>query len=149
MKFKRLSQSDLETLSSEFINFLSLNGIDSKSWELIKESNQNYCNQLIEEFSDLIYASSLAKIRYLMKADESFMFLFKMCEVNIEMSIFGITAYINSIDDINSSSVTFISKEMKKYTVDKELEIFNLLESGCTICIPEVYEAFKKIEIIV
>jgi hypothetical protein len=71
MKFKRLSPSDLETLSSEFINFLSLNGIDSKSWELIKESNQNYCNQLIEEFSDLIYASSLAKIRYLMKASQN------------------------------------------------------------------------------
>ena len=63
------------------------------------------------------------------------------------MNIFGITSYINSIDDINSSSVTFVSSENKNYTEDKELEIFNLLESGCTICTPEVFLAFNKIKI--
>jgi Family of unknown function (DUF6495) len=146
MKFKRLSPSDLQTLSSEFINFLAANGIDSKSWESIKESNQSYCNQLIEEFSDLIYASSLSKIRYLMKADESFMFLFEMYENTIEMNIFGISSFVNSIYDINPSSVTFVSSEIKKYTADKELETFNLLESGCTICTPEVFSAFNKIK---
>ena len=65
MKFERLSNNELESLEKEFIQFLVVNGIVATDWEKIKKEDAKKAEKLIELFSDMVWAKSLEKIKFL------------------------------------------------------------------------------------
>ena len=136
---------ELKSLESEFIKFLALQGIDALEWEKVKDHDQTRCNYLIEEFSDLVLGSALANIQYLMKDDGHLMFIFDMKEDAAVLNIFEIKGEINSVDDITSDTVVFISTSGKSYIEPRSQEVFKLMESGCSICTADVFGKFKVI----
>jgi hypothetical protein len=144
MQYKRLSIDELQSLETDFVRFLSLQGIDAPQWQIIKQSDQARCDQLIEEFSDLVIGSTLEKIQYLMKSEDDNLYLFEMKNDVAHVYIFKIRSEINTVADINSYSSTFISSGRKVYMEDRSAEIYKMLESGCSICTTDVYNAFMQ-----
>ena len=65
MKFERLSNNELQSLEKEFIQFLVVNGIVAADWEKIKKEDAKKAEKLIELFSDMVWAKSLEKIKFL------------------------------------------------------------------------------------
>lgn len=65
MKYKRLSNKELQSLQPDFIKFLASNTITAADWEKIKNTNQQQAEQLIEHFSDLITERVLENATYL------------------------------------------------------------------------------------
>ncbi|HMP29633.1 MAG TPA: DUF6495 family protein [Saprospiraceae bacterium] len=145
MQFKRLSIAELESLQGDFIKFLALQGIDSIAWESIKEKEPSQTEQLIEAFSDLIYAATLDKIQFLMKSQGNLMFIFEMRSELAKLNIYEISGYLDSPEHINNHNVKLISSETKTFQTSRQSEIFTLLESGCTICTTDVFKAFDRI----
>jgi cag pathogenicity island protein 24 len=144
MQFKRLTNSELESLQSDFIKFLALNGIDADSWQSIKRGNPERTEELIENFSDVVYSTTLDKIKYLMKIENDLFFLFVMEEVQGILYVFKIVDDIKRVEDINNKSVVILSSDTKLFSDSRQSEIFNLIESGCSICTDHVYNSFEK-----
>ena len=61
MKYTRLSLQDLKDLEKEFVEFLVLNGIPAEDWEELKKRDNDKVEQIIDQFSDVIWESVLRK----------------------------------------------------------------------------------------
>lgn len=61
MKYTRLSLQDLKDLEKEFVEFLVLNGIPADDWERLKVKDSDKVEDIIDQFSDVIWESVLRK----------------------------------------------------------------------------------------
>ncbi|CAH1002180.1 hypothetical protein LEM8419_03097 [Neolewinella maritima] len=64
-KFRRLRRDELEEVKPQFVKFLSVNGIDASSWVAIKEDESRRADALILQFSQIVFAGVIDKVRYL------------------------------------------------------------------------------------
>ena len=71
MIFKRLSDTDLKKLEKEFVDFLVLNGITADDWVELKKSKPQNASQMVDSFSDAIYAGMMRKVQYLERISKS------------------------------------------------------------------------------
>lgn len=145
MQYKRLSLQELQSLETDFIKYLSLQGIEAENWEKIKQSENEKFESLLDDFSDMVYGAAIEQIRFLMKSENEVLFVFEMCDDIARLYIFKINGEISSVGDIASGNAVFISSTEKIYSKSRNMEIFQMLESGCTICTQEVYKAFKAL----
>ena len=63
MRFRRLTLPELEPLEQEFKHFLGVNGLPAEEWALIKQTNPERTEQLLDNFSDMILERSLKNIK--------------------------------------------------------------------------------------
>lgn len=148
MKYKRLGPGELQALEKEFVNFLASAQITAKDWEKMKEQELEKVNELIDIFSDLVYEKALKKIKFLEFRDAKTLNIFNCTEEKIKL--LGLRVKENSALDLtapdvlskwkesNSGNVTVIKTE-KNYIKDRELEMFELLETGCLITDDRLY----------
>ena len=61
MKYTRLSLQDLKDLEKEFVEFLVINGIPADEWEKLKSKDKDKVEQVIDQFSDVIWEGVLRK----------------------------------------------------------------------------------------
>lgn len=64
-KFRRLRRDELEEVKGQFVKFLSLNGIDAKSWQDMKEKDPSGADGFILQFSQIVYSGVIEKVKYL------------------------------------------------------------------------------------
>lgn len=141
-KYKRLSSEELQALEKEFINFLASMQITGSDWEKMKKNEAGKSEELINIFSDLVYAKVLSKIKFLEYRDEKTLNIFSC--LPDKFVLVGIRVKDHSSLDLNSpdifsqwtknntNSVNVIKTE-KKYDRERETEIFELLQTGCLI----------------
>jgi Family of unknown function (DUF6495) len=136
MKYRRLSNDELEALESDFVKFLVLNGIDAPSWEKLK-SDPTSSAQTIEAYSDVVWGTILGKVKYLEQVDSSGIRLYQTSET--ELFLIGIKPVEGfNIDFTNAELLTTSIKEQpenfqvirakKKYTPDRSTEIFAIID---------------------
>ncbi|KXK38509.1 MAG: hypothetical protein J5I52_01545 [Saprospiraceae bacterium] len=85
MKFRRLTDEELEGLSDEFIKFLIVNGVDANRWQQIKGDEPMKAISIIETFSDFIFEQSLSRIQFLEYSDFQSISVFKCDEDKIHL----------------------------------------------------------------
>ena len=153
VKYKRLSTEELNALEKEFINFLSSMQITGADWQKMKIRENIKAEELITVFSDLVYDKVLKKIKFLEYRDAKTLNIFNFLENKI--SLIGIRVKDQSSlnltsDDIfsqwtesNLSSINLIKSE-KNYTKERELEIFELLQTGCLITDDKLYNLLME-----
>ncbi len=153
VKYKRLSTEELNALEKEFINFLSSMQITGADWQKMKIRENIKAEELITVFSDLVYDKVLKKIKFLEYRDAKTLNIFNCLENKI--SLIGIRVKDQSSlnltsDDIfsqwtesNLSSINLIKSE-KNYTKERELEIFELLQTGCLITDDKLYNLLME-----
>jgi len=147
MKYRCLTDEELQELEEEFKQFLIANGVHAEEWEELNKKNDERVMQLVEIFSDIVIEKALTNIKFLEHITASDIKAFACNEK--EMVLIGIASTNKSIDFTKDSLSTFkdelnIFKTSKKYSKKREEEVFQLLESGCSI-IDE--ERFKKLDL--
>ncbi len=149
-KYRLLSKVELTELEPEFIQYLSANGIDATKWEQLKNSGNNEVNDHIETFSDIVIQKSLEKIKYLEHRTENGARFFHFDEE--EAFFIGLksdTVNLNQLDISDKEKLKQIDlfKATKKYDKAKtrELELFEMLNDGCSIADGNLYKQLKQL----
>jgi hypothetical protein len=153
MQYKRLTTEELTALEKEFIQFLSANTVTKLDWEKLIHDNSEKVEELIELFSDIVWDKTLENIKYLEFCSEKDLKTFYCGQDNIVLRGLTIesekgsflTQSLAELQTLNTSKevqLSFISSE-KDYQTNRNFEMFNMIQNGCTIGTPELFESLK------
>ncbi|MGY5351167.1 DUF6495 family protein [Wenyingzhuangia sp. IMCC45533] len=154
MKYIQLTKEQLEELHQEFATFLASQQIDVKEWNEIKKSKPEVADEELNIFSDLVWEDVLTKAEYLEHFSKNSINLFYCTEGVIQRIMIksndesidlasqeGIQVLLNNP---KSSQFEFF-KGAKKYSKERNLEIFDLVLKGSNINKEGIlYQNFKK-----
>jgi len=148
MKYRMLTEAELETLKDDYIKFLIVNGIDAAEWQRIKGDEPVKAVNMLEQFSDFVLDQSLSKIEYLEYLDKIGIKVFKLDTE--EIHLIGIDSDLVFLDENallkgleENPSHFHIYTSSKKYFPDRHTEVFKMLQSGAQIIKKERWEMFK------
>jgi len=132
MKYTRLNVEELHELEKEFINFLVVNGITADDWVAIKENEPVNADEIINQFSDVVWEGVLRGVQYLKKAEKDTVFYFKADKEDIQLI---------RIVKLDSKAEQHMAS--KKYSKVRELELFEMIQNGCTISDGKEYQVLE------
>jgi len=149
MKYRQLSKEQFEALHKEFAQFLASQQVDVKEWTAIKKEKPEMAEEELNLFSDLVWDDGLTKTKYLEHFSKQNINLFKCSEKEISRVVvqinkpnfdfFNETDYEWFIDNTNDDSIQFL-KGTKKYSKERNLELFDLVEKGSVISDGKLFE---------
>ena len=67
MKFPRLSDSELKSLETAFIEFLVVQGVDDATWRTLNQNEPQKALGLVDLFSQIVWKKILDETRYLVR----------------------------------------------------------------------------------
>ncbi|NNJ56082.1 MAG: hypothetical protein HKP14_08115 [Bacteroidia bacterium] len=133
MKYKRLPKEELNNLEKEFIEFLVINGISAEDWIKIKDEEHETAEDLIDQFSDVVWEGVLRKTNYLVKLENQIAYYFKCDPDDI---------HLIRVTEVNGKAIQEVAS--KKYIKVRETEIFEMIENGCEISDSNSYEMLSQ-----
>jgi hypothetical protein len=121
MNFRRLTLEELEPFRSEFITFLATNGIDAQQWKEINEDHGTKINDLIKQFSDLVWFKIFSNKKYmeLHQNNIHYCFDFQSTEYRI----------VKIVNDEENSPMS-ISHQLRNYELSREEDMYHWMTSG-------------------
>lgn len=139
MKYRILSQEELEILEDDFKAFLIVNGVHNEEWVEMNASNPDQAVQLVELFSDTVLQKVYDKIRFIEHRSEKSCMVFHLKEDVIELISINAkddTADLSTPDSIHealskNAAALSVFKTEKAYAKDRSMEIHEMLEQGC------------------
>lgn len=154
MKYRRLTQEQLNELHTEFINFLATQTITAAEWDTIKKEKPQVAEEEIDIFSDLVWEGVLTKAKYLEHISPQTMNLFELREK--KMSLVSIMIGDDSIDITTVDGYAWLKKNLmhddvklftatKTYSDDANGDKFKLIEQGAVITSGELYAFFEDL----
>jgi hypothetical protein len=139
-KYRLLTLEELNEMEKEFVNFLVLNSILPADWEQLKKEGQ--ADPVIEQFSDVVFETIMQKIEFLECHEEKEIKSFQC--LSDKLVLVGLSADPDS--NVNFSDPSYIRNSFqnppeslkiytseKTYSKQRELELFEMIEAGCTI----------------
>ena len=153
MKYRQLTKEQFESLHQEFALFLASQSIDVKEWKTIKEEQPNVAEEELNVFSDVVWDDVLTKTNYIEHFSEKSANLFKCDENEIHRIAIKISWDINLLEQKGfewlmqnpmDNSVE-IFKGSKPYHLERNQEIFDLIEKGSSISKGEIFEYFSQL----
>lgn len=154
MKYKRLTSEELQALEADFINFLASMQITGPDWEKMKREENDKASELINVFSDMVYDKVLGKISYLEYRDAKTLNIFHFGEHKMQLiglrvkesSPLDLTApdVLHQWNAADNTSVNIVRSE-KNYEREKQLEVFDLLQTGCLITDDRLFKILNSI----
>lgn len=120
-KYRRLSIEEIKSLEKEFIDFLVVNGIPADDWEKIKTNQPEKADGIIDSFSDVVFEKILRQNKYLVRHSQE-----EMATVSCLSDRFHMIAI--RYKDGTKTAVEDVYTSQKKYKLDRETEIWQLLE---------------------
>ncbi|MBT8317214.1 MAG: hypothetical protein HKP59_06285 [Lutibacter sp.] len=154
MKYRQLTKEQFLELHDEFAKFLATQQIDATEWRTIKEANPKMAEEEMNIFSDVVWEDVLTKATYLEHISKNDINLFKCNSKEI------IRIYIkwndNSKSFLNTTDFNWFLKNplddsieyfkaVKKYTNERNQEIFQLIEMGSQLSKGELFQTFSKL----
>ncbi len=136
-KYRLLNQEELEELQTHFVKYLVLNGITGQDWEKLKEESPKEATKIMDLFSDVVFEKVLRKIDFIERIEKKAIYCFQCLEN--EMVLIGIKTEDENIDFNESLPAEEdyqklnIFTKTKNYSKDRQREIFEMLENGCSI----------------
>lgn len=142
MKYRLLTKEQLEALHLEFAQFLATQQIDAKEWESLKKNKPELAAQELTLFSDLVWDDVLTKCEYIEHISDNYLNLFKcttkeMVRLTVKWQntnkSFLRTTDFNWFQNHPLNQEFEYFKAIKKYTSDRNTELFDLIEKGSVI----------------
>lgn len=140
-KYRLLTSDELANLEKDFIDYLVLNGITADEWVKIKKEDEEKAQGIIDLFSDVVFEKIMRKTKYISITTQSSIKAFKCDEDEIHLA--GLDDISGLVDFNKSKDISSLIKEnlsslkgyrlSKKYNTQREIEIFKMLDSGCSI----------------
>lgn len=154
MKYTRLTKEQLEALHEAFARFLATQSIDKNEWETIKTLKPEVAEQELDVFSDMIWENVLSQAQFLEHFSSNHVFLFHCFEDEIHSIIIKSTN--PSIDLLTQEGLQWLNQNIfgeevdihlgkKKYEVERNLAIFELIKQGAQLSEGEFYTQINTI----
>lgn len=150
LKYRLLSTQELNGLEQEFVEFLVLNGITAPDWVKMKAEDPEEASEMLTLFSNVVFESILRKTRFLEKRGQNYLHVFHCLEDEIVL----VAMESPQEDDVDFTNPDFITSSMltppeslhvyttsKPYTKERQLELFDMLQSGAVITNDKLYKA--------
>ncbi len=152
MKYRRLTQQQLEELKPEFVNFLATQSITGEEWKNLKEDKPAVAEDEIDVFSDLVWEGVLTKVDFLENVSAQHMHLFHCAEK--EVKLISVKVMNPDVDLTTSVGFNWFKKNWqsdfveyltaaKAYTEDRNVDKFKLIEQGAVITKGDLYQWFE------
>lgn len=153
-KYRLLNAEELKQFEKEFVDYLVVNGIDASSWQKMKEEDSEKAARIMALFSDVVFEKVLRQAQNCIKIQWPHIFVFHYGADKAELLI---ASFANDevvydedtridLDWIHSLGRPInINSQTKAYEKEREIELFEMLSSGCVIEDGKVFEHFKKI----
>ena len=148
-----LTKEELEIFDEDFKHFMVVNGVSNEEWLEMNEKNVNKATELVELFADTVLQKVYEKIKFIEHRTKNSCLVFKLNKEDVELiSINGNDPDVDlstpeTIHDalIKSSNQLSIFKTDKAYSNNRELEIHNMLESGCVNSSEAFWVSLEKV----
>ncbi|MCH2032592.1 MAG: DUF6495 family protein [Tenacibaculum sp.] len=153
MKYRQLTKEQFESLHEEFSKFLATQSIDVNEWTTIKNENPSLAEEEMNLFSDVVWEDVLTRTKYLEHFSPKTINLFKcndtemkriVVKVDKDIDLLTENGYTWLIENYNNQEVSFLQGS-KKYSEERNPEIFDLIEKGSSISNGELFTFFEKI----
>ena len=92
MRYRMLSDDELQALSEDFTQFLVVQGIDDDTWRKINKEDKEKALKIVEVFSDTVLFKVYSKIKFMSYISEKVFSIFKINKTTIDLIL------IKSID---------------------------------------------------
>src|SRR5690554_2931597 len=99
MKYRLLTEEELEEMKPEFIQFLISHSITADDWVKIKEESPEKSMKLIEIFSDLVLENVLGKITFIEYREEKSLMAFHCQEEKMVLLGLNVNGEANLRDE--------------------------------------------------
>lgn len=142
MRFRRLSQKELEALRDDFVKFLASNSIDAGDWKKMQDGDTEKADKLIDLFSDVVWEKVLSKAQYLEHRTESELKVFHCGTQKLALVAMS-AAGVPNIDFTDPDCLKRLAQnppdglklyfKHKDYTMQREEELFALVEGGAKV----------------
>ena len=154
MKYRQLTKEQFSALHKEFALFLASQQIDAKEWEKITKEKSSIADEEMGIFSDVVWEDVLSKTEYLEHISENHINLFKN-ESDVIIRIYIKLKNSNKNFLKNDDFQWFLKnpldeqfeyfKAEKKYTKERNQELFDLIEMGSQISKGELFTAINQL----
>lgn len=153
MKYRQLTKEQFESLHEEFAEFLATQSINVDEWKKMKLEKTSMAEEEMNIFSDIVWNDVLNKTKYLEHFSKNTLNLFECKEeeinrivlkINEDVDLLTKEGYEWLLKNYNKEGVDFFNAT-KIYKLERNLEIFDLIEKGSTISNGQLYNFFKKI----
>lgn len=153
MKYRQLTKEQFESLHKEFSKFLATQSINVNEWTTIKNENPSLAEEEMNLFSDVVWEDVLTRTKYLEHFSPKTINLFKcndtemkriVVKVDKDIDLLTENGYTWLIENYNNQEVSFLQGS-KKYSEERNPEIFDLIEKGSSISNGELFTFFEKI----
>ena len=151
-KYRHLTKDELDALQKEFVEFLVVNGITADKWTAIKEHKKEAAEEIIAQFSDVVWESVLRKAKFLEHRSPQEIRTFQCLPDKI--ILMGLKIEDETIDLTTNEgfeSVKEKTPKSKAYSTEKlyhkgrEQEIFELIQNGCIISDGKLFKSIALI----
>jgi len=154
MKYTRLTKEQFEELHPEFINFLATQSITAEEWADIKQNKPKVADEEMDVFSDLVWEGVLTKAEFLENISPQHMYLFHLAETHI--SLIGLKILNERVDLTTRDGFNWLRNNLmsddvelfqskKKYSEDRQMDKFELIQQGSVITKGELFKYFMKL----
>ena len=139
MKYRILTDEELGAFEEDFKHFLIANGVMAEEWATMNTDDPGKALEMVGLFSDTVLQKVYEKIRFLEHRSKSACLVFKTNPREIELiSIHSTheTADMSTPESIHEALVSqshnlTIFKTQKPYSKEREMEIHEMIGSGC------------------
>lgn len=152
MRFRMLTETELDELSDDFTKFLVVQGIDDELWRKINTENKEKATQIVQIFSDTVLTKVYSKINYLsflsddvfslFKIENNTMHLILIKNTNQETGFKGVNDVYSTLKKgVNHYELYTSSKILKEKLLD---EIHKLSVQGCLVSSKKIWDSFEE-----
>ncbi len=151
MKYQLLTKEQLEELHQEFATFLATQQIDVKEWSKIKLEQPKVAEEEIAIFSDMVWEDVLTKVTHIEHISPQYLNIFQcnskeMIRICVQFpkhkSFLKEEDYQWFINNPLSEEIDYFTAS-KKYTKERNTELFELITSGGVISNGELFQKLK------
>jgi hypothetical protein len=153
MRFKVLSDEELQANEQELIQFLIVNGIDGPLWEKMNKEEPEKAVALVELFSDIVWERLLINTSHLEFRSANKLFVFHCGPQEIELVALQSDSPqvdFSTPERIHESLIQFPAEvtyftQKKGYSPTREDELFRMIQQGCVGSTVTFFNALKDV----
>ena len=153
MKYRQLTKEQFESLHKEFAIFLATQKIDADQWNTMRLQNPALVEEELDLFSDMVWEDVLTRVEYLEHFSKKAINFFKCEQKNIHRIVVTVEKEIDLLTDEGFKWLIQHPKDdnvdyfrgSKQYLIERNKEIFQLIEKGSQITKGQRYEYFNQL----
>ena len=139
MKYRMLTNEELQVFDEDFKHFLIVNGVSNEEWVEMNKSDKEKATSIVELFADTVFQKVYEKMKFVEHRSDESCLVFKFNTENIELISINRKSKdvsLSTPESIHEALVKYPEfltafKTEKAYSKERELEIHDMFTQGC------------------